>query len=696
MSLCVLAYPFVPAGYSRATLESDPVRATALRRRLRVELHQVRDLLTQIPLQDELTLKIREWYHQFSEDFTHKMDERPLSNCYIRRLQETLVDPVFHAPLDEQPLLASDGRTYSKMALEMSQEGSNLAICAHPIAEPMIQWLKSHNALLKSEALERNYLEYRLRQIDFTLQQREEITAKYKQKTEKRKIKLRAEFEELYITAEKPIRKVMQQIQEDDKRISAVLQATEQHDKEKTAEVFANIQQLESENRDQISQTEVVSLQVEESALQIAEGSKDIVKLEEADVEIAQEVRKLKKTQEPTFVEKAVAVATVAAGTFGLSEFVPGVSVESEIDLRDPLNSSIAVSSQLSESINGLMQVTPLNPKELTIGLDHDIDMGEDEGSVSVGLLLNPFRPKDVKIPVVVTDVVKDFSGSLVINPKAPHKSVVSISGKSESYQGSISVPLNKPLESRITGKVPVGDGVMVGFDLLIRKPQDVRISLEVSLHSLDKIIGIKLPIPSSITLLKLDRKSVAKNAKVVGKVVKKVLRKVFGRRKRKKHKPVVYFHQFSLDMNHIDKMHKALEQLFDQLTEIAKLAANDSAINAYEKVLILLQSQNGMLTEVLKSFHKELEMMSVANFDKEMEAIEQANVELGEKTEEFKKEAKAYQITASKRTLINQQLAAAKATFASDASRFRNVQENATLMMNRNVLAMKDLLEKI
>jgi hypothetical protein len=351
---CILAYPFVPAGYYRATLESDPVRATTLRRRLRVELLQVRDLLTQIPLQDEMTLKIRDWYRQFQKEFTHKADEYPLSIHYIRQLQQTLVDPVFNAPLREQPILAGDGRTYSGMVLEMCQELEalrNLELYSHPIVAHMMQWLKGHNALLKSETLERKYLEHRVRQIDFTLQQRDEITAKYQRKIEKRKEKLRAEFEELYREAEQSILGVIHQIHEDDTRISTALDETESQDKEKTAEVLAKIVQLERVNYDQITQTEIVNLQVEMSAVQLAEGSKDIIELEEANVEIALEVRKLKKTQEPIFTEKAVTVAVLSAGAFALAEFVPGVGVDTDIDFKNPANSSIAVSTQLSESM---------------------------------------------------------------------------------------------------------------------------------------------------------------------------------------------------------------------------------------------------------------------------------------------------------------------------------------------------------
>jgi hypothetical protein len=153
----------------------EDIRDTALRRRLQVELSRIADRLAEAHLDDEMTQQIRLWRDRFFSSLRSNADVVAIQEEFTGLLQELLVDPISQAPLDEEAVLGSDGRTYGAMSLTLyihsapeafkgrspldPQDPTPFSSYSHPIVRHMTSWLKDHQALLHSEELERTYRE---------------------------------------------------------------------------------------------------------------------------------------------------------------------------------------------------------------------------------------------------------------------------------------------------------------------------------------------------------------------------------------------------------------------------------------------------------------------------------------------------------------------------------------------------------
>lgn len=112
---------------------ADPVRETAASRclpptlwaieqaargRMQNILSAMKREIDAWPLQDELTLHIRNWHQVFTRHVNAPVDSQCLYLEMFRSLQHILIDPMRLAPLSE-PLLGQDGKTYDRKILQL-------------------------------------------------------------------------------------------------------------------------------------------------------------------------------------------------------------------------------------------------------------------------------------------------------------------------------------------------------------------------------------------------------------------------------------------------------------------------------------------------------------------------------------------------------------------------------------------------
>lgn len=149
------------------------IQETAIRRRNHAELSCLRDLLARSPLQDPVTESVRHWQQQFFSALNLNVDVYRIEHEFTALLQEILKDAISHTPLDEEPLLGSDGKTYSRNSLCLylhraeepykyrspfaPHDATPFTTIGHPIAYEMVQWLKKRGALQPSLQVEQSY-----------------------------------------------------------------------------------------------------------------------------------------------------------------------------------------------------------------------------------------------------------------------------------------------------------------------------------------------------------------------------------------------------------------------------------------------------------------------------------------------------------------------------------------------------------
>lgn len=124
-------------------------------------------LLNTTPLDDALTVHLRNWNLLFQEAISTAQDVPATRKAMVEMLQEYLLDPIFLGAPIEDPLLGSDGVTYSEkgLALYMSrmqepyahrapsfpEDDSLFTVAPHPIAKAMIDWLQETGEFHPSE-----------------------------------------------------------------------------------------------------------------------------------------------------------------------------------------------------------------------------------------------------------------------------------------------------------------------------------------------------------------------------------------------------------------------------------------------------------------------------------------------------------------------------------------------------------------
>ncbi len=141
-------------------------------RELKAQLEGIHRTLHASNLNDEMTLGLRHWYESFSLclklhcNRARQTEHNPAAiyEEFVVMLQQLLVDPLTNTSLDLNPLLGSDGRTYSSYslgifrstALERVRQRSpmdveNPAVLTtrdHPVVRELQAWLQQRDRLL--------------------------------------------------------------------------------------------------------------------------------------------------------------------------------------------------------------------------------------------------------------------------------------------------------------------------------------------------------------------------------------------------------------------------------------------------------------------------------------------------------------------------------------------------------------------
>jgi hypothetical protein len=138
-----------------------------------VQLVRYREILDKTPSQDPLTEELRQWHTLFAQAVTETRAIETTVQEFMALLEEILVDAITQAPLDEAPLLGSDGFTYATNNLMLyicstpeparyrSPRAPDLltpfVVAPHPAAKEFIALLRENGAYHPSAAAEELY-----------------------------------------------------------------------------------------------------------------------------------------------------------------------------------------------------------------------------------------------------------------------------------------------------------------------------------------------------------------------------------------------------------------------------------------------------------------------------------------------------------------------------------------------------------
>ena len=168
--------------------ENKPLDTGVERRKIKAELAGIENQLTQsgwkdAGWEDPMTADLLKWKKRFSESlsdsFAKTRDVAQIRKDFVEQLQQLLCDPICLAPLDDDTVLGSDGRTYGSMSLSLyrhlteepykqrspfdKNNSSRLTTTPHQNVQYMIQWLKEQKAELphqlrqQAEEVKNNY-----------------------------------------------------------------------------------------------------------------------------------------------------------------------------------------------------------------------------------------------------------------------------------------------------------------------------------------------------------------------------------------------------------------------------------------------------------------------------------------------------------------------------------------------------------
>lgn len=156
-------------------IEERSLKETAPRRQLKAELADIKKMLAESKLNDALTKNLRVWCTCFCYYLGLEETADRAIKEYIPILREMLIDPLTLKPLGDEPLLGSDGRTYSKMSLTMYYSGvpeqyrkrspkdpnneTPFTWEVHPVAKRLIKWLTDQGEYKPSQQEVRQYRE---------------------------------------------------------------------------------------------------------------------------------------------------------------------------------------------------------------------------------------------------------------------------------------------------------------------------------------------------------------------------------------------------------------------------------------------------------------------------------------------------------------------------------------------------------
>lgn len=149
----------VAAAAARAPAAQIDAKAVAHIAKLKRELIEMGYALQQSGLRDTLTQDLVQWHANFLKAFHSKARDQAIG-LFTEQLKKILTNPIGYGPLDEDAVLGSDGRTYSKAFLrhfrcsteEPYRSRSPLdphnavpfRTQPHPVVRHLVQWLKKH------------------------------------------------------------------------------------------------------------------------------------------------------------------------------------------------------------------------------------------------------------------------------------------------------------------------------------------------------------------------------------------------------------------------------------------------------------------------------------------------------------------------------------------------------------------------
>lgn len=142
-----------------------------IRKNIEGQLSEIRTILHNSPLQDELTNHIRKWYEDFAHFVRSPASLDQTEKGFIALLQQMLIDPITQTPLDNEAHLGSDGYTYANYSLCLYLSTANpenqnrsplkpeleepFTTTPHPIARFLVDWLISRRDYPQSVEFER-------------------------------------------------------------------------------------------------------------------------------------------------------------------------------------------------------------------------------------------------------------------------------------------------------------------------------------------------------------------------------------------------------------------------------------------------------------------------------------------------------------------------------------------------------------
>ncbi len=324
---------------------NNEVNATAFRRRIMHELSQIDDSLKHSPLQDEMTQSIRDWHREFKKALSKSSNERAVFEGFVLVLQERLIDPIYHAPLDEGACLGNDGFTYGKLAYEVWRGGmpepfrdyapmdlenrTLLTLTPHPIAREMVEWLKGHNALPRSEKLEREREQLILRQREQMVSRRRAKKAQFQQEKEMDRLQMQAEIDVFCQDVAGPFREFRERQDQDSGRILTRIAEIGQHDRENIADLKGHLDSLGQEIGALKAQNVEISQRLESVGAKISETEQQSAQLQVKINEMRVANRKKKKGWMKGLAKGLATLAITAATSWAISKLmpVPGLSV---------------------------------------------------------------------------------------------------------------------------------------------------------------------------------------------------------------------------------------------------------------------------------------------------------------------------------------------------------------------------------
>jgi len=158
---------------SSSLLVPQVVRDTTIRRIIPADLRELLAVINSTGSQDAMTENLRNWQQRFLTAFQKYSDSAFVIKVFIGLLQEILLDPISHTPLDENAVLGSDGITYGSYSLALYIQSApkelkhrsplsptnpaSFFTIPHPVVPAFIKWLKKNNALQEPVELKQRY-----------------------------------------------------------------------------------------------------------------------------------------------------------------------------------------------------------------------------------------------------------------------------------------------------------------------------------------------------------------------------------------------------------------------------------------------------------------------------------------------------------------------------------------------------------